>query len=237
MYTERWEGRKKEASKVKRTTRQSNTAHPRQSLFELPRVGLEPTTFYIHSRQSTCTYTYMYMYMYMYLNHILMTSSSLISSDRNRTLMRKHVPRSLSDFMSLPYMAVRVSTSSSWRAWHSRGGRSTMGGGVRSVFCQSFRQSEKQNNAQVWIRYCITTQLVHKSDIFYTLWPWTCVNTMLIRDAEGRKEEGSKAIQTTNQSNTIYPLFQEKWAASGGIWTHETLHSKQNALPCIYMYR
>ena len=27
------EGRKKEASKVKQTTRQSNTAHPRQSLF------------------------------------------------------------------------------------------------------------------------------------------------------------------------------------------------------------
>ena len=30
---ERWEGRKKEASKIKQTTRQSNTAHPRQSLF------------------------------------------------------------------------------------------------------------------------------------------------------------------------------------------------------------
>ena len=28
------EGRKKEASKVKQTTRQSNTAHPRQSLFQ-----------------------------------------------------------------------------------------------------------------------------------------------------------------------------------------------------------
>ena len=27
------EGRKKEASKIKQTTRQSNTAHPRQSLF------------------------------------------------------------------------------------------------------------------------------------------------------------------------------------------------------------
>ena len=42
------EGRKKEASKVKQTTLQSNTTHPRQSLFlrnnyELPRVGLEPT--------------------------------------------------------------------------------------------------------------------------------------------------------------------------------------------------
>ena len=28
------EGRKKEASEVKQTTRQSNTAHPRQSLFQ-----------------------------------------------------------------------------------------------------------------------------------------------------------------------------------------------------------
>ena len=37
------EGRKKEASKVKQTTRQSNIAYPRQSLFqrknELPLVG------------------------------------------------------------------------------------------------------------------------------------------------------------------------------------------------------
>ena len=32
FLNERWEGRKKEASKVKQT-RQSNTAHPRQSLF------------------------------------------------------------------------------------------------------------------------------------------------------------------------------------------------------------
>ena len=44
------EGRKKEAIKVKQTTRQSNTTHPRQSFFlsknELPRVGLEPTTLY-----------------------------------------------------------------------------------------------------------------------------------------------------------------------------------------------
>ena len=44
------EGRKKEASKVKQTTRQSNTTHPRQSLFqrknELPRVGLEPKPLY-----------------------------------------------------------------------------------------------------------------------------------------------------------------------------------------------
>ena len=34
MFNERWEGRKKEASKVKQTTMQSNTAHPRQSLFQ-----------------------------------------------------------------------------------------------------------------------------------------------------------------------------------------------------------
>ena len=33
MLRDEKEGRKKEASKVKQTTRQSNTAHPRQSLF------------------------------------------------------------------------------------------------------------------------------------------------------------------------------------------------------------
>ena len=84
MYTcfnERWEGRKKEASKVKRTkkakqhstpkavvfraasggtrthdTLHHDTLHPKQSFFELPRVGLEPTTLYtLHSRQSTLT--------------------------------------------------------------------------------------------------------------------------------------------------------------------------------------
>ena len=46
------QGRKKEASKVKQTARQSNTAHPRQSLFlrKLPRVGLEPTKVYTLDR-------------------------------------------------------------------------------------------------------------------------------------------------------------------------------------------
>ena len=48
------EGRRKEASKVTQTTRQSNTTHPRQSLFlenELPRVGFESTTLYTLDRQ------------------------------------------------------------------------------------------------------------------------------------------------------------------------------------------
>ena len=62
-FTERWEGRKKEASKVKQTTRQSNTAHPRQSLFlrkmrqknELSQVELEPTTLYTLDRTSYIT--------------------------------------------------------------------------------------------------------------------------------------------------------------------------------------
>ena len=54
-FNETWEkeGRKKEASKVKQT-RQSNTVHPRQSLFlkknELPQVGLERTTLYTLDR-------------------------------------------------------------------------------------------------------------------------------------------------------------------------------------------
>ena len=44
------EGSKKEASKIKQTTRQSNTAVPKKN--ELPRVGLEPTThmYIIHVR-------------------------------------------------------------------------------------------------------------------------------------------------------------------------------------------
>ena len=53
MFMRDEEGRKKEASKVKQTTRQSNTAHPRQSLFlrnELPRMGLEPTTLHTLDR-------------------------------------------------------------------------------------------------------------------------------------------------------------------------------------------
>ena len=52
------EGRKKEASKVKQTTRQSNTAHPRQSLFlrKMSCLGwdLNPR----HSRQSTLPLSY-----------------------------------------------------------------------------------------------------------------------------------------------------------------------------------
>ena len=63
------EGQKKEASKVKQTTRQSNTqtskvkqtpkvvSFPKKN--ELPRVGLEPTTLYTLDRAlyqgSTCT--------------------------------------------------------------------------------------------------------------------------------------------------------------------------------------
>ena len=45
------EERKKQARSNKQT-RQSNTAHPRQSLFleknELPQVGLEPTTLHVY---------------------------------------------------------------------------------------------------------------------------------------------------------------------------------------------
>ena len=66
------EGRKifNETSKVKQTTKQSNTTHPRQSLLqrkELPQVGFEPTTLYTLSRQNmyihVCTYTYTHSYV------------------------------------------------------------------------------------------------------------------------------------------------------------------------------
>ena len=58
------EGRKKEASKVKQTTRQNNTAHPRKSLFQrknkLSRVGFEPMYIFplLH-----IVYNYMYIYV------------------------------------------------------------------------------------------------------------------------------------------------------------------------------
>ena len=59
------EGRKKEASKVKQTTRQSNTAHPRQSLFlrKMCCLGwdLNPRhsiLYTLHSRQSALPLSY-----------------------------------------------------------------------------------------------------------------------------------------------------------------------------------
>ena len=57
------EERKKQARSNKQT-RQSNTAHPRQSLFleknELPQVGLEPTTL------GRALYMYMYVMLHGY---------------------------------------------------------------------------------------------------------------------------------------------------------------------------
>ena len=59
---------------------------------------------------------------------------------------------------------------------------------------------------------------------------------MLMRDAEGRRKEASKAILTIKQSNTV--TFPKKKAASGGIRTHNTPHSRHtcNALPCIHVH-
>ena len=49
---------------------------------------------------------------------------------------------------------------------------------------------------------------------------------MLMRDAEGRKKEASKVIQTTKQHNTHKAVTfpKKKLAASGIIQTHDTLH-------------
>ena len=59
------EERKKQARSNKQT-RQSNTAHPRQSLFleknELPRVGLEPMTLYTLDRT-----LYLYMMVTLFI--------------------------------------------------------------------------------------------------------------------------------------------------------------------------
>ena len=62
--------RKKQA-RSNRQTRQSNTAHPRQSLFleknELTQVGLEPTTLYPHVHvHVVCIHTCMYIHVYLY---------------------------------------------------------------------------------------------------------------------------------------------------------------------------
>ena len=61
------EGRKKEASKVKQTTRQSNTAYPRQSLFLRKVSSLRWGYIYMYMYmlcpiQLYCVYTYIYMY-------------------------------------------------------------------------------------------------------------------------------------------------------------------------------
>ena len=52
FLNERWEGRKKEASKVKQTNKAKQHSTPKAVTFprknELPRVGLEPTTLYVH---------------------------------------------------------------------------------------------------------------------------------------------------------------------------------------------
>ena len=50
VFNERWEGRKKEARKVKQTNKAKQHSTPEAVTFpeknELPRVGLEPTTLY-----------------------------------------------------------------------------------------------------------------------------------------------------------------------------------------------
>ena len=54
FLNERWEGRKKEASKVKQTNKAKQHSTPKAVTFprknELPQVGLEPTTLYTLDR-------------------------------------------------------------------------------------------------------------------------------------------------------------------------------------------
>ena len=59
---------------------------------------------------------------------------------------------------------------------------------------------------------------------------------ILMRDAEGRKKEASKAIQTTRQSNTAHPrqsLFQRKMSCLG--WNYNRRHSTLETCS-MYMY-
>ena len=61
---------------------------------------------------------------------------------------------------------------------------------------------------------------------------------ILMRDAEGRKKETSKVIQTTKQSNTAHPrqsFFQRKMSCLG--WDSNPRHSTHvHMLPTVYTY-
>ena len=62
---------------------------------------------------------------------------------------------------------------------------------------------------------------------------------MLMRDEEGKKKEASKVIQKQNKStqHTQGSHFsKEKCAASGGIRTHDTLHSRHVHVQPMTLY-
>ena len=50
------------------------------------------------------------------------------------------------------------------------------------------------------------------------------------RSKQGQNKQQGKATQHTQGSH----FFKEKWAASGGTQIHDTLHSRQSALPLSY---
>ena len=82
---ERWEGRKKEASKVKQTNKAKQHSTPKAVTFprknELPRVELEPTTLYTLD---------MYMYSHSLVRSLSHTPFFLpLSSDDTRRLLNK----------------------------------------------------------------------------------------------------------------------------------------------------
>ena len=55
-----------------------------------------------------------------------------------------------------------------------------------------------------------------------------------MRDEKEERKKKARSNKQTRQSNTAHPrqsLFLEKCAASGGTRTHDTLYSRQSALP------
>ena len=106
------EGRSKEASKVKQTTRQSNTAPFKAVTFpmknELPRMGLEPT---LHSRQSALPLSYQgssagwaqisHLIIHQ-MNRLTIYQLIIIQTKKTKTKknMKFHVPLSLQNLIS-----------------------------------------------------------------------------------------------------------------------------------------
>ena len=97
-------------------------------------IQLNTLTISIYLSIYLSIYISIYLSIYLYLNHILITSSSLITSDKNFILTQKQLHSSFNEIISSPNIAFNTSTSSSWRAWHSNGDRLITGGGVLRLF-------------------------------------------------------------------------------------------------------
>ena len=84
---------------------------------------------------------------------------------------------------------------------------------------------------------CIYTA-THMYILHVYVYVYIHIHVLMRDEKEGRKKQArsnkqqGKVTQHTQGSH----FSKEKWAASGGTWTHDTLHSRQSALPLNYMY-